>query len=168
MPFITPTVYAGLVTAGSVKFAVAQPNTTQFALLYSVEVSCQNGFSADPEADIFVFSNPKAAEAFVKTLKSDFSWDSPLRTIEDTAYNSNQPGRYLITAQRAAFPANYIAKTPIGIPGCAWAKNPQPFTTNTSANPYSGASYLTIVIVFRSPDAVSDSNINVRANIMYQ
>ena len=68
MAFTITNIATKVTEAGGVKFAVAQPCTTQRASLYGVEATCQNGFASDPALDIYVFTNPLAAVAKIESL----------------------------------------------------------------------------------------------------
>ena len=170
MPFAIANNKTPIVSVGSVKLAVAQPNTTQRASLYGVEVSCQNGFSADPQLDIYVFNNPLAAKAFIESLGASLSEEQEsfrLGTFLD--WDETTPGRYIVTAQRAAFPENRCALEPLSIPGCSYSGDPNPFVTDTEGNKYPRADsgYLTIVAVFNTPANITDDYAFIRTKTIH-
>ena len=145
----------------SVKFAIAHLGTTRSALLYGVEVSCQNGFEANPNADIYVFNNPKAAKAFVHDLNSDFDWAAHGFRTGCSDMDTEIPGHYIVTYGRASYDSNF-KKMPLGITGCRYSDHPKPFTTNTDLGFGKGKTYLTVVVVFNQGDQVTDNNAIIR------
>lgn len=135
--------------------AIAEVNTTQQASLYSVEVSCKNGFSTNPDLDILVFSNPNAAKDYVESLK--FEWDPELRLSPEECYHSEHSDAYVITARKVPeLPDDYITG-PIGITANRYSEEPLPFIINL-ADEYINRSYLTIVAVFNEPSAVVEEH----------
>lgn len=178
MAFAIPTVTAklkGISTGNSISsaVAVAQVNTTQQALLYGVEVTCKNGFRTgqtvnDPSLDIIVFTNPQAAKQYVEELGA--TWDDDLRLSSEENFNDSYPQTYILTAQRAKCPEDYVTG-PIGISGSNYAEEPIPFVVNLE-NEYVNRSYLTIVAVFNDVTAITSNNeldedVCIRAHIIY-
>ena len=145
----------------SIKFAIAHIGTTRSALLYGVEVSCQNGFEANPEADFYVFSNPKAAKMFVHELNADFDWEGHGYQIGGAPMDSTIPGHYIVTYGRATYDTNF-KKMPLGITGCRYSDHPKPFATNTEIGFGKNRTYLTVVVVFNQGTQVTDEHAVIR------
>lgn len=185
MPFTITTTYTGVHAANTVgegndqktpKFAVAQIKTTRSALLYGIEVSCQSGFDSDPEADIYVFNNPRAAKNFVDGISSTFDWKKGYCTNDARVTDSDSlkgynlgtavfddaiPGAYVVTYGRAPFDSNFTGM-PLSIAGCRYSDHPKPFSTKTEPGYGRDSTYLTVVVVFNQGDQVEDDNTLIR------
>ena len=160
MPITTPTIRAKLFTANDKIFAVAQPQVTTISLLYGVEVSAPSGFSANPNLDIHVFNNPKAALAFVNSLDSSFDADKWIENnflLPDVEYMEDTMGLYYVTAQRAEWhDTTELSKVPLGISGCTYCDDPKPFIADVMPKfnlPNFGA-FLTVVAVINNSSAI--------------
>lgn len=170
MPFAISNIKTSVTAVGNVKLAVAQPTTTQRASLYGVEVSCQSGFSADPELDIYVFNNPLAAKDFIESYGQTLAEDQgSLKLGAYAYYDETTPGRYVITAQRAEFPAVPLKLAPLGIPGCAYMHDPNPFYTDTEKDVYPrvDSGFLTIVAVFNAAANLPDDYVFIRTRMIH-
>ena len=173
MPFAISSVPTGIQDVGSYKIAVAQPRATQQALLYGVEISCQSGFSEDPEADIYVFNNPKAAEDFITTLTStEYSFEeNKLKADKELNFYKKFPGQHLVTAQRGKFNDGIedASLAVVGIAGSHYCTDAIPYVTDIDPYGYPTAreSYLTVVIVINNDQAVSDTDILVKTILMH-
>lgn len=170
MAFTITNIATKVTEAGGVKFAVAQPCTTQRASLYGVEATCQNGFASDPALDIYVFTNPLAAVAKIESLTGQTldQEESEINLGNYPNYNEATPGHYLVTAQRAEYSANHLPDAPLGILGCEYGHDPNPFVTDTEVNPYPrlNSGFLTIVLIFNNPAVVTDEKVFVRTRVV--
>lgn len=168
-------------SASSSLFGIAQIKTTQYATLYGIEVSCQNGFSDDPLADIYVFNNPGAAKAFVESIAAEapaaseeeseaseettddyFDWDSSMLQEGSADYDSTIPGMYIVTYGRPTFNTAFKNVPVLGISGCSYCDHPKPFFTNTEKGFAKRQAYLTVVVVFNNADNITDKSILIR------
>ncbi len=161
MPITIPTISTKLFddSQSKVKFAIAQPPVTTISLLYGVEVSAPSGFTDDPQLDIHVFNNPRAAEDFVKTLVSDFSFKDKGLSMPDVLYDKTLTGLYYVTAQRAVYHEE-VPNAPVGISGCSYSDHAKPFITNTASDfslPTAG-SFLNVVAVINNTSAIDDDD----------
>ena len=167
-------------SGSSALFGIAQIKTTQYATLYGIEVSCQNGFTSDPSANIYVFNNPAAAKAFVETIAVEapvsseetesseettanyFDWDSSTLQDGSAEYDETIPGMYLVTYGHPVFDTHFDKVQVLGISGCAYCDHPKPFFTNTERGFAKRQAYLTVVVVFNEADNITDNSVLIR------
>lgn len=167
MAFTITNIATKVTEVGGVKIAIAQPDTTQRASLYGVEVSCQNGIASDPAMDVYVFNNPRAAVAKIEKLTGQ-TMTAEMKVGNVPNYDETMPGRYLITAQRAEYKETHLPDAPLGIRGCEYQHDPLPFVTDTEIDPYPRvrSGFLTIVVVFNDPSAIQDEKVFIRTRVV--
>lgn len=138
------------------RYCVAPIGCSSQGSLYTIEVTSPINYGEDdPKIQIYVFSNPKAAQYFVKeNIDTGFKWPEMEKRLKYAPdYNELMPEAHVICAGKAKFDKDtWIYPAPLGIDSASTgAEHGHAYVTETAIDSFTGPmaqGYLTIVVVF--------------------
>lgn len=138
------------------RYCVAPIGCSSQGSLYTIEVTSPINYgSTDPGVQIYVFSNPKAAQYFVeKNVDPDFKWPEMTKRLKFAPdYNELMPEAHIVCAGKAKFDSStWIYPAPIGIDSSSTgAEHGHAYITETAVDSFTGPmaqGYLTVVVIF--------------------
>ena len=86
-------------------------------VFHSAYISTKANYAADPDARIYIFTNPRAAVEFVqKNIDTNYTWSGPELMIDNApTIIEDFPGNYIVAAGKCTFPEDWVYPAPIGI-----------------------------------------------------
>lgn len=137
------------------RYCVATIGCSSQGSLYTIEVTSPIDYSTDPGVQIYVFSNPKAAQYFIEeNIDEDFVWPEMEKRLKYAPdYNTLMPEAHIVCAGKAKYDSSsWIYPAPVGINSASTdAEHGHAYITETAEDGFTGPmaqGYLTVVVLF--------------------